>query len=198
MKPLSQNKVEHAVLWSLVREAYSSEFADARTIRAHLLDTPSEQQVRAALHHLVECGLIENRSASMQEEFCPTREGILVIERLEPISSSFVGRLSLHGPKWLRSPSAGDAELNSKLEVTKKPSPPRVDSPEMERSTAASSLTIVNQVNPNLSNTQNSGSDDAIARSAKNAGWFGGWGAWVGAALALAGLLVVLHEAKLI
>ena len=185
---LAQTKVEHAVLWSLVREDYSSEFAGVRTIRSHLLNIASEQQVGAAISHLLECKLIRDCSAPLQDNYEPTRDGILLIERLETVKSSFVGRLNIHGPKWLSSQSAINAELQSKLSPPPMPTSPPSGPNEP---TGVSPVTIYNQANPSFSNSNSqtpTGSDDT-ARSAKNAGWVA---VWVALAVGAAAIVITL------
>jgi hypothetical protein len=190
---LSQAKVEHAVLWSLVRERYNDEFADVRTVGRHLLNVASEQQVRAALTYLVECGLARDCSAPSQEHHEPTREGIQKIEGLEKAKASYVSRLNIHGPKWLLSQSAHDAELQSKLAK-----PADVTAVEAVPVGAGYNSAATGPININVSPSfqNNSGaastSNDELARSAKNAGWFGASGTWVGVLVAVVGALVAL------
>ena len=192
MDELSHQKVEHAVLWSMVKQSYDGEFICPPSIAAKLLNIAPESQIRVVVDHLLATGYVADKSAPFQEHFEPTRKAYLKIEQLVPMKSSFVGRLNIHGPNWLRSQSALDANLESRLEgeaVGRLPSAPAPGSP---------SVVINNSVAPVLHNEMGEKRDaaDPIALSSRSAGWFGAWGAWLAAIVAVLTLLWILHEAK--
>jgi hypothetical protein len=140
---LGQKKIEHAVLWSVVTESYDS-FVGVTAVKRHLLDAGSAQQIHAALQHLTECGFLENRSAALQDHFEPTRKGMLKIESLTRVKSSFVGRLSEQGPVWLSSPEAISADLQSQIE------PDTVKPVEAVAEHSIANISIVNTSAPNI------------------------------------------------
>jgi hypothetical protein len=191
MDELSHQKIEHAVLWSIVKQSYDGEFICPPAIAAKLLNVAPESQVRVVVDHLIATGFLVDKSASLQEHFEPTRKAYLKIEQLIPVKASFVGRLNIHGPKWLRSQSARDAKLESRIEgdASAQPSVAAVH--------AAPAVVVNNTFSPmseqevNVSGARPSGNDSTLTAT-----WFGAWGTWIAAIIALAALAWTLHEAK--
>lgn len=112
---LSQEKIEHAVLWSIVKDDYRDGFIDAEHVARKLNNYFAPSQIDVALRHLAECGLLEARHASMQEHFAPTRLSFKKVELLSANVATFVGRLNKHGATFLSSQAAKDARLDSQI-----------------------------------------------------------------------------------
>jgi len=178
MSLLGQEKLEHAVLYALCQPTVqNAPFLTPLVIQRYLgIDT--EQQVRLALRHLEQCGLAREQSGPDQENWEVTREGVLRVEQHAAQKSSFVGRLVIHGPSWLKSDSALKAQLHSTL--TPKSTPTAVsgpDNPQDDRLTVTISPTFTNSptLGPSaLVQPQNSHADE-IARSGAQASWANVW-----------------------
>jgi hypothetical protein len=164
--PLSQEKLEHAVLWVLVRDEFKDERADSFSIRRRLNDVAGDKSIHAALEHLEQCGYASVEVDPGFRNYTPTRKGIQHIEKLETRPTSFIGRLAKHGPQWLTSKAAQDAQLFSKIEG---PSPvPAAPTP-----SSYPGVTINNNVNPvqNVSGSFPPTPANPYARSSARAGW---------------------------
>jgi len=188
---LSQEKIEHAVLWSIVRQDYSDGFIDAEHVAQKLNGYFARSQIDAAIEHLVDCEMLKPRHAPFQKHFEPTRLAYVKIDHLRSKISSFVGRLDKHGPSFLSSQAAKDARLESQILP-----PAPTDASTSNPNGSGININVAPTISPNFVNegpvyhapTFTQGGD----HSATKAAWFGGWGAWVGAALALIGILVTL------
>jgi hypothetical protein len=193
VKPtINQEKLEFAVLWSLARENYDEAWADVPTIRSHLLNIAMPQQISASVRHLVECGMVIDRSAPMQEHFEASREGHILIDQLSANPKTFVSRLNAWGPKWLSSGMAQTIQLHAQIAPTQKVRPMADDN----SGTRDDRINI--QVNPTIHSTATNNSpapergDVHLARSGVTAGWAN---VWVAVTVGIIVILVTLWAA---
>lgn len=179
------------MLWSIVRHDYSDGFIDAEHVARKLEGFFAPSQINAAIQHLVDCDMLKPRHAQMQEHFEPTRRAFIKIDHLSSKVPSFVGRLNKHGVSFLKSQAAKDAQLGSQILP-----PDQTETLQPRESGTDINISVAPTISPRFVNegptyhapTAAPTSDPSATRAA----WFGGWGAWVGAGLALAAIIVSL------
>ena len=185
---IGQEKLEHAILWSLVRGRHESGGVAPSTVALHLNAIASEQAIHVGLKHLANCNFVRIRPLSIGPNYEPTREGILLVERLIKIKASFVGRLEIHGSRWLKSASAMDAKLQSRIAadplIELSESPPSVQNDR--------AIHIHNELKPNYNNISTEKASEDSDRSSARASWFSGWVALLGAIVAACGVAASL------
>ncbi|WP_294219051.1 hypothetical protein [uncultured Sphingomonas sp.] len=185
---LSQAKVEHAVLWILVRGDFDGMRADAHSVWKLLDHFSTERVIAAALEHLVAAKYATVEAAPGFRNYVPTRLGVSHIEHLESNPVTFVARLTENGAGWLRDPAAENAKLEAKIIARE------TAIAEPHPSGSSTLLHVINNVTPvfNNSNTQGTPSPDPVAFSAKTGTWVSAWGAWAGFIAAVVGILVAI------
>lgn len=197
---LSQLKVDQVVLWKLFRHAESGgEALTPEDLQHHFSVAIPQRRIELALEQLESDRLVKKEYHPHYTEglWTITRAGLTRVERAIRSSATFLGRLNENGEAWLFTEEAEKALLK-KLPDSKPSAVEEGPATFAGSNSPAHGITIQNNFSPNALNNNLVGTigDDGLSRSATMAGWFGGWGAWVSAIIALATLIWILHEAK--
>jgi hypothetical protein len=198
---ISQAKVDLAVLWKLYQHSENGgESITPNDVQRLFTINMSPRRIELALNQLESEGSVDKEYHPYHFEeglWAVSRKGLVTVERAIRVPTSFIGRLAANGDTWLESEEAQNAVLK-KLPAAGSTAP--ANDPSALKVAAVSSnppITIHNNFSPSaIQSTQVTPSDNGSGRSAAAAGWFGAWGTWIAGAVALAGLLWVLHVAK--
>jgi hypothetical protein len=192
---LSPRKIELAVMFKLHQLAEADEEAITIAEAQELFGsefTLSRRRVEFALEELERRHeIIRDYDRYAEDERCwkISRLGMETVDRALRVPTTFIARLAKVGDDWLNSEEAHSATLQkTKSDETKAP-PVAV---EVQQSTPVAALAAPSVV------VNNSFSSPVSGDSATQASWFGAWGTWLAALVALAGLIWALHQAKVL
>ncbi|WP_176495556.1 hypothetical protein [Sphingomonas sp. HMP6] len=151
-----------------------------------------EVRVSAGLQHLQKLGLVsgsfDNFTAS---GFVISRKGLLYVEQ------NFERHEDGENTQWIEKAGAIGFSEAIPQEALRAPNAPGVSPAPYVDQSPVQPIHIHNNFSPHTEQkVEVAAPVIPDSKSATKAGWFGAWGAWVGALVAVATLLWILHEAK--